>query len=476
MDRMSSQDASFLHIETDATPMHVGGVSIFEGPPPPFDDLVTTIERKLALVPRYRQVVRFVPLGISRPVWVDDPHFNIRYHVRRTALPQPGGDAELKALVGRVMSQNLDRAKPLWEMWVVEGLDEGRWALLSKVHHCMVDGVASTDLMAVLLDKERDPKLPPADSWKPEPQPRTARLLAGAVLQRAVNPVEAAERLGGALRAPRQFAGLLEDTSRGLVGLVGLARRPPRSSLNGPLGPHRRWSWARGQLSDVQMVRGALGGTVNDVVLASITSGFRELLQSRGEPIERVLRTLVPVSVRRPGERGTYNNRVSAMFADLPIGIDDPAQRLESIRVQTADLKESKQAVAGEVLTTLSGFAPPMLLAVGARVAGRLPQRSVNTGTTNVPGPQFPMYLSGRRLLESFPYIPLFSHVRLAVAIFSYNGALSFGVSGDYDSTPDIDVLCTGIENGLRELVELVEQPPTVTPPRASRRRPAASR
>jgi WS/DGAT/MGAT family acyltransferase len=474
MQRMSAQDASFLHIESDVSPMHVGGVSIFEGPPPAFEDFLAMVAGKLVFVPRYRQIVRFVPLALGRPVWVDDPHFNLPYHVRRTALPAPGGDQELRALVGRVMSQTLDRAKPLWEMWVVEGLDGGRWALLSKVHHCMVDGVASTDLMTILLDKERQPAPPPPDDWKPEPAPGTAQLLASTLVERTVNPFAAAEGLVSALRTPRQFAALLQDTTRGLVGFAGVAR-PHGSSLNGPLGPHRRWGWARGRLADVKLVRAALGGTVNDVVLAAITHGFRELLQSRGESVDRVLRTLVPVSVRRPGERGSYNNRVSAMFAELPVGIEDPAQTLESIRAQMADLKESKQAVAGEVLTSLTGFAPPLLLALGARLASRLPQSTLNTGTTNVPGPQFPLYVLNKRMLESFPYIPLFASVRLAVAIFSYDGTVSFGVSGDYDSAPDIDVLCAGIEHGLDQLVALAQPAPGAarTDEPASSRKPA---
>ncbi len=463
MQRMSFQDASFLHIERDTSPMHVGGVSIFEGPPALFEDVLAMIESKLQFVPRYRQVVRFVPLALARPVWVDDPHFNLGYHVRRTALPEPGGDNELRALVGRVMSQNLDRAKPLWEMWVVEGLGEGRWALVSKVHHAMVDGIASTDLLTVLLDADREPEAPPAESWAPEPQPSTPRLLADAIVERATNPFAAAESLVSGLRAPREFVRAVEDTSRGLMGFAGVAGRPAPSSLNGPLGPHRRWSWARGRLADAQQVRRAFGGTINDVVLAAITNGFRELLSSRGESVDRVLRTLVPVSVRRPGERGTYNNRVSAMFAELPVGIDDPLERLASISAQMADLKDSKQAVAGEVLTSLSGFAPPMLLALGARLASRLPQQTLNTGTTNVPGPQFPLYLAGKRMLESFPYIPLFASVRLAVAIFSYDRALNFGVSGDYDTAGDIQVLCDGIEQGLAELVRLAQPDGEVT-------------
>jgi diacylglycerol O-acyltransferase / wax synthase len=447
MERMSAQDASFLHIEDDTTPMHVGGVSIFEGPPPPFGEFQAMIASKLPLVPRYRQVVRFVPVALSRPVWVDDPHFNLSYHVRRTALPSPGGDGELKTLTARVMSQNLDRAKPLWEIWVVEGLDDNRWALLSKVHHCMVDGVASTDLMAVLFDAEREPTRElPTDDWRPEPMPSEARLVAGALVDRIANPLAAAEALAGSLRAPRELAALVEQTATGMIRSAGIVRPPPASSLNGPLSPHRRWSWARGRLADVQLARKAHGGTVNDVVLAAITGGFRDLLEERGETTDRVLRTMVPVSVRRPGERGTYNNRVSAMFAELPVGEPDPVARLQSITAQMAGLKDSKQAVAGEVLTSLSGFAPPMLLAL-------------NTGTTNVPGPQFPLYAAGRRLLESFPYIPLFAQVRLAVAIFSYDGGLYFGASGDYDSTPDIDVLCEGIERGLAQLVPASASP-----------------
>jgi diacylglycerol O-acyltransferase len=285
------------------------------------------------------------------------------------------------------------------------------------------------------------------------------RLLADALLERMVSPYEALRAARAAFRAPRQFAHVAEDTARGLIGMRGLVRRTPPSSLNGPISPHRRWSWARSQLSDVKAVRATLGGTVNDVVLACITNGFRRLLLSRGESIDRVVRTMVPVSVRSPGERGTYNNRVSAMFAELPVGIEDPAERLNSIRSQMEGLKESKQAVAGEVLTSLSGFAPPMLLALGERVATRVPQRNVNTVTTNVPGPQYPLYAAGRRLLEAFPYVPLGGRVRVGVAIFSYDGALNFGVTGDYDTAYDVDVLSDGIEEGMAELVKLATRP-----------------
>ena len=480
MHRMSPLDASFLHLEDHVTQLHIGSVTILEGPPPPFQDVLDMVAGKLALVPRYRQVVRFVPFAMGRPVWVDDPHFNLRYHVRRTALPAPGGEEELRILVGRIMSQQLDRAKPLWEMWMAEGLGGERWALVSKVHHCMVDGVSGTDLLTVVLDTERNTTPGRAGAWTPEAAPSGTRLLADAVVERTVSPYELFRSARAAMRAPRQFMRSMEDTTRGLIGMRGLVRRTPPSSLNGPIGPHRRWSWARSQLSDVKAVRAALGGTVNDVVLACITNGFRELLLARDESTDRVVRTMVPVSVRLPGERGTYNNRVSAMFAALPVGIEDPAERLTVIRTQMEGLKESKQAVAGEVLTSLSGFAPPMLLALGERVATRVPQRNINTVTTNVPGPQYPLYAAGRRMLEAFPYVPLGGHVRVGVAIFSYDGALNYGVTGDYDSAADVNVLCEGIESGMSELVKLAGRsrpaPQRAAAPRTAKKRAAGAR
>jgi diacylglycerol O-acyltransferase / wax synthase len=458
VDRMSPLDASFLHIEDAVSHMHIGSVAIFEGPPPPYEEFEAMVAGKLPAVPRYRQKVRFVPLQLGRPVWVDDPHFNLRYHLRHTALPSPGGDEELRNLVGRVMAQQLDRHKPLWEMWMVENLDQGHWALVSKVHHCMVDGVSGTDLLSVVLDAEREPLPPLADQWKPESEPSDVRLLGDALVDLVANPYEQFRAARSMTRAPRQMASQLGEVARGLRAWGGVVRPTPRSSINGPIGPHRHWDWARTTLADVKTVRKALGGTVNDVVLTVLTRGFRDLLLARGEDVEgRFVRTLVPVSVRAASERGTYNNRVSAMIAALPVGIDDPQERLAAIRAQMDGLKESKQAVAGEVLTSLSGFAPSMLLALGTRVAMRVPQRNVNTVTTNVPGPQLPLYARGRQMLEAFPFVPLASSVRVGVAIFSYNGMLNYGVTGDYDSAPDIGVLCGGIEAGMTELLKLAE-------------------
>jgi diacylglycerol O-acyltransferase len=479
MQRLSPQDASFLHLEDSVSHMHVGSVAIFEGPPPPYDELVEGIRAKLPQVPRYRQRVHFVPLTLGRPVWVDDPHFNLSYHLRRTALPHPGGDDQLRLLVGRVMSQQLDRHKPLWETWMIEGLSEGRWALLSKTHHSMVDGVSATELLRALLDEERDTHRPASDDWHPERQPPGVELAARALLGRASSPTEIARGVRSAIRSPRRVAGTVAEAAEGILAMRGLVRPTPSSSLNGPIGPHRRWDWARSRLSEVKRVRSAFGGTVNDVVLAAIAGGFRELLVARGERPDREVRTLVPVSVRSPEEMGVYNNRVSAIFADLPVGIEDPADRLHRVHEQMQHLKDSHEAVAGDVLVELSGFSPAMLLALGLRAAMRLPQRSVNTVTTNVPGPQRPLYAAGRRMLECFPYVPLGGRVRVGVAIFSYDGGLAFGVTGDWDSAPDIHVLCEGIERSIAHLVAAADPRPAdgkPAPPASRSPRPATRR
>lgn len=473
MESLSALDASFLSIEDDVSHMHIGSAGIFEGPVPPREELLDAVRCKLHLVPRYRQKVRFPPLHVGPPVWIDDQHFNLDYHVRRTALASPGGEAELRTLVGRVMSQQLDRTKPLWEMWVAEGLGGGRWALISKTHHCMVDGVAATDLLSVLLDDE--PSSPPeeAPDWEPAPEPSLLRLSTEPLLRRLTSPGQV---LAGAIemaRGPREAAEYALQTAQGTVAMRSLLRPAPPSSLNGPIGPHRRWDWAGCELSEVKTVRRALGGTINDVVLAAISRGFRDLLISRGEdPARLTVRSLVPVSVRRTYERGAYNNRVSAMYAELPIGIEDPVARLESVRTQMEALKRSQQAVAGEVLTSLSGFAPALLLALGTRLAFRLPQRSLNTVTTNVPGPQHPLYLAGRRMLEAIPFVPLAGHVRVGVAIFSYDGSLRFGVTGDYDTAADIRILCEGIELGMGEMLEAAGTPVGRSRPNSSTRSP----
>jgi len=464
-DRLSPLDASFLHIEDHVSHMHIASVAIFEGPPPPFVDIGAMVDAKLDLVPRYRQKVKFVPLELGRPVWVDDPHFNIEYHLRHTALPSPGGESELRKLVGRVMAQQLDRSKPLWEIWVVEGLEDGRWAMLSKTHHALVDGIAGTDLLAVVMDLSPETTRPEHSEWVPRPMPTGLELMVDALENIVRSPYEQLRAARAQARVVRRMAGYALEVAGGLFALSGLVRPMPLSSLNGPLGPHRRYAWATTSVDDIKRVRKALGGTFNDVVLAGITNGFRELLLSRGEDVERVVRTLVPVSVRPRDASGkaigdgTFENKVSAMFAELPVDIEDPVLRLHTISAQMKDLKDSKQAVAGEALTSMSGFAPPMLLALGMRLATRAGQRNVNTVTTNVPGPQFPLYAAGRRMIRAFPYVPLGGQIRLGIAIFSYDGEVNFGITGDYDTTADIDVLSSGIEDGMTQLLKACEQP-----------------
>jgi diacylglycerol O-acyltransferase len=461
-DRLSPLDASFLHIEDDVSHMHIASVAIFEGPQPPFEDLVAMVETKLHLVPRYRQIVKFVPLQLGRPVWVDDPHFNIEYHLRHTALPTPGGESELRKLVGRVMSQQLDRSKPLWEIWVVEGLEDGRWAMLSKTHHAMVDGVAGTDLLAVIMDLSPDAERPESVApWTARPEPSGEELVRTALINIVRSPYEQVRAARASTRALRNALSYAREVGEGVVALSGIVRATPVSSLNGPIGPHRRYAWASTSVEDIKKVRKAVGGTFNDVVLACITNGFRELLLSRGEDVDRVVRTLVPVSVRPRNDSGlavgdgTFENKVSAMFAELPVDIEDPVARLHTISEQMDGLKDSKQALAGEALTSMSGFAPPMLLAMGMRLATRAAQRNVNTVTTNVPGPQFPLYAAGRKMIRAFPYVPLGGQIRIGIAIFSYDGEVNFGITGDYDTTADLDVLTSGIEDGMKQMIKL---------------------
>ena len=341
-DRLSPLDSSFLAIEDGVSHMHIASIGIFEGPAPRYDDLVAMVAGKLHLVPRYRQVVDRVPGDLGRPVWVDDPHFNIGYHVRHTALPEPGGEVELRRLVGRVMSQQLDRSKPLWEIWMIDGLGGGRWAMASKTHHCMVDGVSGTELLSVIMDVTPEVHPPEPVDWEPQPRPSPIGLAVGAVADMARSPYEQFRAARAALRVPRSAAGQLVAVGKGMTSMLGLVRPTPASSLNGPIGPHRNWSWASTSVEDVRAVRREHGGTFNDVVLACITGGFRELLLSRGESADRVVRTMVPVSVR-PRDAGGLAvgdgvpaNRVSAMFAELPVHETDPvATAVRELREET---------------------------------------------------------------------------------------------------------------------------------------------
>jgi diacylglycerol O-acyltransferase len=453
-DRLTGLDSSFLHLEQGVSHMHVAGAMVFEGPAPSYDDLLAQIITRLHLVPRYRQRLAFVPLGQGRPVWVDDPHFNPAFHVRHTALPAPGGEAQLRRLCGRIFSQALDRSRPLWELWLVEGLAEDRFAVLSKTHHALVDGVSGVDIATVLFDASEDP-LPaaPPPEWIPRPLPSDAQLLADALLERATVPAEIVRGVRATLRGPRHVAQRLGRAAVGVGALARVAQAAPPSPLNVRIGPHRRFTWVDADLGDFKAVKNALGGTVNDVVLAAVAGALGRYLKRHSELEEGlVLRAMVPVSIRADVERGALGNRVAAMWSPLPVSVADPVQRLLMISRQMDGIKESGQAVGAQVLTELTGFAPPTIVAQAARLQAR--QRMFNLVVTNVPGPQFPLYMLGRRLEAMYPMVPLASNQALGIAIMSYDGHLHFGLNADYDALPDVQDLADDLRMAIAELVD----------------------
>jgi len=455
-DRLTAQDASFLHLEDEAAHMHVASVMLFEGDPPPYEELLGNIERRLHLVPRYRQRLAFVPLGQGRPRWVDDPHLNLRYHVRETALPSPGSEDQLRALAGRVFSQQLDRDKPLWELWLVQGVEEGRFALLAKTHHALVDGISGVDIVTVLFDTSPEPAAPPDPGarWLPRPLPSGVQLLGEALVERATVPGEAARTVRAVLRAPRKLVESARDAAVGVGAMAWAGLNPaPPSIYNGPIGPHRRFTWVRAELDDIKAVKNELGGTVNDVVLATVAGALGRHMRRRGQKTDGVeLKAMVPVSVRSEIERGALGNRVAAIMAPLPVWCQEPVARLDIMREAMRDLKEGGQAVGAQVLTDMSGFAPPTVMNQAARLMSR--QRFFNLVVTNVPGPQMPLYLMGRRLLDPFPMVPLAKSQGLGVAIMSYHGRMNFGLNGDFDVMWDLDELAEDLRLSLAELAD----------------------
>ena len=459
MDRLSPLDALFVDAEDQDphTSMAIASIAVFEGPPPAHQEFLAFLTGRLPLVPRYRQKLQTVPFRLGRPVWVDDPHFDLGYHVRRTALPAPGGDQQLAALMARVMSQRLDRDHPLWEYWVIEGLAEGRWALISKVHHCMVDGVSGTDLYRVIFDFSPEPEPSPTaatDDRAPGAEPSPLELAAEAILDDVVLPLREALALSSAASHPGGAIRQAADAVRGFAELAPAAWPATGSSLSGPIGKERRFTWVRASLDDVKLIKRELGGTVNDVVLAAITGGFRALLLARGEqPGPHMVRSLVPVSVRVPGEENVYGNQVSALLADLPVHIADPAERLAAVQAGLRALKTSKEAMVGESLVRLGHYSLYPLTSWGVRLAFGLPQREIVTVTTNVPGPRQPLYGMGRRLVEIIPYVPIATTLRTGIAIFTYCDTVTFGITGDFAANPDLDVLVRGIEHELSELL-----------------------
>ena len=462
MDRMSPTDAGFYYAESENTPLHVGSVAVFEGPAPSYGDVVRLLMGKLPLVPRYRQRVRRVPLDLGRPLWVDDPHFQILYHVRHTAVPSPGGEEQLRNLAGRVLGQRLDLAKPLWELWLVEGLEDGRWALISKVHHCMVDGIAGTDLMQLMFDLTPDATHGEPQDWTPQRNPSSLEVVAGAVQDAVTHPLRELTRLSGsegvrgagrsAVRAGRTLA----------TGVPSMARQlatPTARSLNGPIGPHRRWAWTDADFDELKGIRTALGGTVNDVVLAAITRGFRDLLERRGSLRQGlVVRSMVPISVRQADQRGQLDNQISAVFVDLPVGEPDPVARLASVRRQMDEHKKVLQAVDARSIIAMGDFVAPTLLSMGVRAALNAGQMWCQAVTTNVPGPRVPLYVLGRRMCSAHAYVPIAGGTRVSIGIFSYLSTMTFGINADFDAFPDVDVLSGGIRRGIDELVAAARQ------------------
>jgi WS/DGAT/MGAT family acyltransferase len=461
MERLTPLAATFLEAE-DVDPrssLAIGSLCVFEGPAPSYDELVEMVAGRLPLIPRYRQKLQGVPFGLAAPAWVDDPDFDIRWHVRNTALPAPGGPDEIGRLMSRVMSRRMDRGRPLWEYWFCEGLADGRWALLSKLHHSLVDGVSGTDLYRLVLDPTPTQRPAVPDDWTPERPPSTVAATAQAAWELATSPVTTARAVVGALAAPRRLARTASETASGLLTMT-TALRPVRStSLMGPLEGSRRYTWTDVALEDVRAVRRHSGVTVNDVALALLSGAFRRLLLSRGEePDARALRSLVPVSTREPGAEKVLDNRVSLMLPYLPVDLDDPVERLRAVRERVIDLRDHHEPEAGGSVTAAAGLVPFAPVSWGIRLGLRLPQRQVATVTTNVPGPRTTLYALGREAVQMLPYVPIADRVRIGVAIFSYRDTLTFGITGDYDTAPDLQVLADGITSSMAELLDVVRQ------------------
>jgi WS/DGAT/MGAT family acyltransferase len=459
-DRLTAQDAAFLHLESASTPMHVGSLALLEGAPFfdgagrfRLDEVRAHIAARLHLAPRFRQRLATVPLSQGRPIWVDDEAFDIEHHVRHTALPNPGDESQLLALVGRIQAQLLDRRRPLWEAWFVENVEGDRVAFILKTHHAMVDGIAGVDLASVLLDAERTPVPVTPLPWQPSPPPNRVKLLVDSVVERATQPAEALRSVRAALRGPKRVLDRAIGTVRAVEEMGRVVSRLP---FNVAVGPQRRVDLVRVSLDDAKRVRRAFGVTVNDVVLAAVAGGVRRYLLERGEHVDDLsVRVMVPVSMRAEDhDARDLGNRVSAVFAALPVDEADPVRRLERVRDEMAHLKTSGEVAGTDALLSLTGWFPPTIFALASRLV-RL-QRFVNLVVTNVPGPQVPMYAFGARLLEAFPYVGVIDNMAVTVGVLSYDGQLGFALTADGDAVPDVGVLAEGIEKSMTEVLSCV--------------------
>ncbi|MBA3864913.1 MAG: wax ester/triacylglycerol synthase family O-acyltransferase [Solirubrobacterales bacterium] len=449
-ERLTGLDTSFLHMERAGAHMHVASTIIFEGPAPSHEEFRNHIASRLHLVPRFRQKLRFVPFDQGRPVWVDDPHLNLDYHVRQSALPAPGSEEQLRNLAARIFSQQLDRSKPLWELWLVEGLADNRFAIVGKSHHALVDGVSGVDITTVLFDLDAEPEggsnSPPP--WLARPEPTDMKLLGDAVKERLTSPKEIVRGFRAALRGPRQVLHGIGATSK----MIGAGMSAPESVFNVDIGPHRRFAITQTDLGQLKLVKDKHGGTVNDVILAIVAGGIGRYLRARGHDTEGLeLRAMVPVSVRADEEHGALGNRITAMMAPLPVWAEDPVERLRVVTAEMGDLKSSGQAVGAEILTKITDFAPPTIASQAARLQPA--QRFFNLVVTNVPGPQFPLYVLGRKMESIFPMVPLARRQALCIGIMSYNGQVNFGLIGDYDAMADLDSFALDLEAATAEMI-----------------------
>lgn len=457
-DRLSVVDNSFLAIESPTTHQHVAAVMILDAPPVSGPDGGIDIETirayiasRLHLIPRYRQHLTTIPLG-NRLVWVDDEHFNVHYHVRHASLPRPGDERQLKRLAARIVSQQLDRAKPLWEIWIVEGLEGGRFAMVAKTHHCMVDGVSGVDLLAVLLNPFPAAAFTPGPRWIPRPAPTPLQIFRDEMLRRLREPLELLWEAPCPLGSPaRLLSGLWEGLSA-LGETLGAAARPASPTpINQPIGPHRRFDWTSLDLSEIKTVKNRLGGTVNDIVLATVAGALRHFLENRRVNVDVLdIRASIPVSIRSDEQRGTLGNQIALWMMALPVAERDPRRRLAKVREATARLKESRQTLGAQVLAAVSEWTSTTLLSAAVRLSMR--SRPFNLVVTNVPGPQIPLYLLGAELKECYPMLALLENQALGVALFSYAGRLNWGFIADWDLIPDLHEFVLAIESSFREL------------------------
>lgn len=461
---LSYLDASFLALESRTSHMHVAGVAIFDAKPLMTDEggidietIKAHIHSKLQYIPRYRQRLEWVPYN-RHPVWVDDAQFTFDYHVRHTSLPRPGTDAQLKALAGRIVSTKLDRSKPLWELWVVEGVDEDRFAIIAKIHHCMIDGVSGVDLTTILLNVVPDSTIEDSPAWEPRPAPTPTQLAVAESARATRRLIDRLGNLGEVAREAPELADRVLDRSVAALSSLrsGWLSPADRTPLNPDIGPNRRFDWTEMELAEVKEVKNLLGGTVNDVVLATTAGAVRRfLIEHRDfDPKGKEFRVMNPVSTRTPDQRGKLGNQVAMWLVDLPVAEPDPRTRYELIRERTRELKESNQALGAATLVELSSGTPLTLLSLANRVVGpRL--RPFNMTVTNIPGPQFPMYLLESRMLANYPMVPLWAQHGVGVALFSYDGTLYWGIQADYDALPDSEEFIACLQAAFAELRDL---------------------